>query len=388
MLSGLSICVGLGPTFPKIFKVAEDLTFPQMTMSFLNVVPQKPTPDPRPNYLQLLDGIPYVSDMLETKKRLLEELGLWASELFFSHALDHLACLIEHQKIMSAEGLQLSADCLNPLIMSAAETSRSSPVQAKASTSPKVQSLLKLIKDLPDGQRFQGIILTSCPMVAIYLEKVLNPFLLELDIYSETAVRCPVNFTEPLASKAHAFSRYVQEDVQVLVSTHESISQFKQSTPHLVFFDYLPSALVMLDSALTLSPTRMTFLSKRSQKDRVALKLLQKLLPWIEDHPQIPPPPQVPSTTTPAGAKLTHNTASYLITTICHPQMPNQGSFYKVKQVGNRYQACLTLTPPISLSTTSSDNCISPLAAKDEAAYHMCCTLYHLRLLDKNLLLL
>ncbi|KAJ9082426.1 hypothetical protein DSO57_1004686 [Entomophthora muscae] len=193
---------------------------------------------------------------------LLKELGVWASELYFSHVLDHLATQGHRCSVLSDKKL---THCL----MFASTVIIKAPSLVGISVSNKVKALVELLKCPASRQRFRGIILASCPLLAIYLEQVLRGFLVGSDFLTDVAVARPQNHIGPLSSIDEAFLSYSDGVVEVLVTTPECLSLIlSQNDSQLVFFDFSPPLWQLLDVKLSGSVSAIYILACDDEKPK------------------------------------------------------------------------------------------------------------------------
>ncbi|KAJ9082428.1 hypothetical protein DSO57_1004688 [Entomophthora muscae] len=201
---------------------------------------------------------PFILNMQDKGTMLQRELGIWASELYFSHALNRLAELVESEQVSSVEGGYLT---LEPCLIAANAVCQTSPKITKPSISQKVEALVELVAFQPSEPPFKGIIFVSCSLTAIYLEKTLGLLYSKHNLATEIAAAAPEDYCGPLPSIADALASYSKGDVQVLVTTLDCIPLLPaRSSRHIVFFDSTPPLLSYLDLKLKFPRTTIVLL--------------------------------------------------------------------------------------------------------------------------------
>ncbi|KAJ9082432.1 Dicer-like protein 1 [Entomophthora muscae] len=331
----------------------------------------------------------YVSNMQRDGMVLQMELGVWAAEHCFSHALNRLANKI-HENPLPSKGMPLCLSHLEPCLIAANRVSGSRPERNAMSISPRVEALLDLLTSHSSKDIFQGVVLTSCPLTAIYLEKVLGCFYHAHNAATEVAVVRPEAYTGPLLSIDDAFSRYHNGDVQVLVTTLECAPQILGlAASQLVFFDFTPSLVEFLELRIPGSPTTAYILAeiKASQSIEALERKIGDFLPSFESYyPEILAP-TLPYVDTVYGARLISSAACYLINKVCRQISLSSQVKYQILKSDLGFQARLTLPPTIASKAESSGFHATPQAAKEEAAYKACVALITRGKLDRNLFL-
>ncbi|KAJ9077778.1 hypothetical protein DSO57_1013426 [Entomophthora muscae] len=219
----------------------------------------------------------FILNMQKNGLKLQNELGLWASELYFSHALNRLAELVENNITLSLVDAPLSDSLLEPCLQAASAVSELHPGSKNRGISKKVETLLNLLKcQLPRGA-FQGVILTGCPLVAIYLERVLGCLYPRHDTATEVAVPRPQGYIGPLPSIEEAFASYSSGDVQVLITTFDFISKLKDKVAsQVVLFNASLSAWSYMDLKLRLPSVRSYYVFKGDEGSTEIIKFHRK----------------------------------------------------------------------------------------------------------------
>ncbi|KAJ9082429.1 hypothetical protein DSO57_1004689 [Entomophthora muscae] len=213
--------------------------------------------------LDILKDNPVILKIQKNGLELQNELGLWASELYFSHALNRLAELMDNNNFLSLVGGSLSHSLLEPCLLAANAVSKLHPGRSELSTSQKVRALLNLLACQSSMRRLRGVILTSCPLMAIYLKKVLGCFYTKHNTAAEAAVPRPEGYIGPLPSIEDVLSSYSNGDVQVLITTFDFFPRLKdKGATWVVLFNASLSVWSYLNLNLTLSSVETYYVFK------------------------------------------------------------------------------------------------------------------------------
>lgn len=202
-----------------------------------------------------------VSALLSQGKQLLDELGVWGSELFFSHALDRLAVMLEQGKVSMPDGVQLTPKDLEPCLEATNSYITKLPVRGSIGISKKVEAMLGLVLNPIPDLSFRGVVVTSSPLLAIYLRHVLGCFLADRGIFAEVAANRPCDYTGPLASIEDALANYYDGNCQILITNNESLHLLSTEDPsQIVFYDTVPPVLTYLNLKLSWYLSKIVFL--------------------------------------------------------------------------------------------------------------------------------
>ncbi|KAI0235761.1 hypothetical protein L0F63_005454 [Massospora cicadina] len=191
-----------------------------------------------------------------------KHLGAWTTNLYLTTALNRVAELVELRWLPS-DLRQRSSTLLGIAKANAAVQRR--PSRNAWTISEKVEDLVRLILD--NSPPFRGLILTPCPLLAFYLEKVVGCILATAGLFTEVASRRPKGFRGPFPHLSGALKSYSGGATHILVSTFECAPLLAcERFPHLVFFGAAPLVVYLELKACFTPPPTITVLFQPDDK--------------------------------------------------------------------------------------------------------------------------